>query len=41
MKHTTIAKRVRLLCTPSKFEKLKLLRQRNKNIRELNRRVRK
>lgn len=39
MKNTPVVKRVRLLCTPSKLEKLKLLRQRNKNIRELNRRA--
>jgi len=37
MKHTLVVKRIRLLCTPSKHEKLELLRQRNKNIKELNR----
>lgn len=42
LKYThNIVKRVRLLCTPSKLEKLKLLRNRNKNVKELNRRARK
>jgi len=40
MKYTHIAKRVRVLCTPCKHKKLKFLRQRNKNIKELNRRAR-
>jgi len=39
IKCTPVVKRVRLLYTPSKLEKLKLLRQRNKNIKELNRRA--
>jgi len=38
-KNTPVVKRVCLLCTPSKLEKLKLLCQHNKNIRELNRRT--
>jgi len=39
MKHTPVVKRVHLLCTPSKLTKLKLLRRRNKNVKELNRRA--
>lgn len=38
IKCTPVLKRVHLLCTPSKLDKLKLLRKRNKNVKQLNRR---